>query len=659
MSRGDTKSRRQNTGGSKSSAIETHSGYNLRLLLFYPLIGAMFAVLAAGSAYRQLFHSGEYSEQEKVQSQRRIVEPAPRGNIYDRNGQLLAGSRPRFGAVIYLDELRHEFHIEYLRIRKNYRETGDKDIPNASQLEQIARYTVVQRYLDLINRAIGRDDKVDSRDLTKHYHEQLLLPYSLVEDLTPEDFAKLIETLPTRSPLQLFASSTRYYPHGSAAAHALGYVGVAKELDADGLPGEELTTFKLKGIHGRDGLEREYDSLLKGEPGGTIYRVDPAGYRVNPAVEQKEPVKGHDLTCSLDLDLQLAAEEAFGDQVGSAVALDVKTGEVLVMASKPDYDLSSFAPFLSQAASAEIEEKQAWANRATSSFYPPGSTFKIVTSIAALRSGSIKPDEVIVDCEGTVRISGHNFVCENGLVRHGEILLAEAIAQSCDIYFYTAGIRTTADVIAAEARRFHLDQRTGIDLPGEPRRMIIPNTEWKQSVYHEPWFPGDTANMSIGQGFILVNPLEMACFAASVARNETVTVPTLLHHANAPVQHSPSIGLTAAQRAVLLEGMEGCVTHGTAKAISAPNFKIPGLRIAGKTGTAQIPGKKNVAWFICFAPAENPEVAIAVAAEGDIPGENYGGGRYAAPVANSILKKYFEKKAAAAAPKVVLASAGS
>jgi penicillin-binding protein 2 len=152
--------------------------------------------------------------------------------------------------------------------------------------------------------------------------------------------------------------------------------------------------------------------------------------------------------------------------------------------------------------------------------------------------------------------------------------------------------------------------------------------------------------MSIGQGYILENPLNMACFAASVARDEVYTKPTLVHRADAPLQHSEKIGLTAMQRAAILDGMEGCTIYGTGNYLTQlKELRIPGVRVAGKTGTAQIPGKKNAAWFICFAPLERPEIAIAVMLEGDVAGENYGGGRYASPVASAILKKYFEKKA--------------
>ncbi|NBQ58871.1 MAG: peptidoglycan glycosyltransferase, partial [Opitutaceae bacterium] len=196
-----------------------------------------------------------------------------------------------------------------------------------------------------------------------------------------------------------------------------------------------------------------------------------------------------------------------------------------------------------------------------------------------------------------------------------------------------------------------LDQRSGIELPNETGRMVIPDPAYKEKVIGEKWFPGDTANMSIGQGYVLVTPLEMACFAASVARNEVFTQPTLLHNPDAPVQHTESIGLSPTQRAALIEGMVGTTTYGTASTLNLDLFKIPGVRIAGKTGTAQKKvtkdgktGNINFAWFICFAPADNPEIAMAVMIEGETLGENFGGGRYAAPVAGSVLKKYFEKK---------------
>lgn len=642
-----------NLADQSGNLVESHKGYDPRVISFYFIIAVLLCVLVGGLAYQQLFRTDLHHDRERMQSQRRILVPGPRGNIYDRDGRLLVGNRPRFAVVIYLDELRQQFRREYIRVRKNYRAIGDKDIPSPSQMERIARASVVQRYLDQVNAILHRHERVDGKDLSNHFHRELLLPYTLIDDLAPEEYARLLESLPVSSPLQVYTSSTRYYPYGPAAAHTLGYVGVDSDIEAEDLPGEDLRTFKLKGSIGRDGLEKVFDDRLQGEPGGTIFRVDPAGYRINPPLEKRQPVQGQNLITSLDIDLQQAAEAKLREfnTPGAAVALDVHTGEVLVMASVPDYDLNTFSPRLSYAASKDIEQRQAWANRAISSTYPPGSTFKILTTIAALRSGAITPDQPIVDCEGVLHRYGGRFVCYNGRGHHGEVLLPDAIASSCDIYFDVAGWLTTADRIAAEARRFHLDRPTGIELPHETSRMVIPDEAWKLKHFGVKWYPGDTANMAIGQGYVLETPLNMACFVASVARGEVWTKPTLIHHANAPTQHTEPIGLTKSQRAALIAGMVGCTTTGTARVLTnIPGLRVTGVQIAGKTGTAQIPGNKNAAWFICFAPAEKPEIALAVAIEGDTAGEEFGGGLYAAPVASAILRAYFKKHPPPAPP---------
>jgi penicillin-binding protein 2 len=376
-------------------------------------------------------------------------------------------------------------------------------------------------------------------------------------------------------------------------------------------------------------------------------------------LEKHAPRQGNRLDISLDLELQVAAEKAidqFETLKGAAVALDVRTGEVLVLASKPDYDLNEFSPHLSEAAAQKIHDSGAWTDLAIAGVYPPGSTFKLVTAIAGLRSGLISPGSSTADCEGSMHIGARLFRCDNGNGHHGLIGFTEAIAQSCDIYFWTYGLKIGPDLIAAEARRFHLDRPTGIDLPYEVHRMLIPDPAWKKRVKDEAWFAGDTANMAIGQGDVGVTPMDMACFVASLARGETTTRPTLLHDPQRARQHMEPIGLTPAQYAAIVDGMERCTINGTGKIFATPTYGIPGLRFAGKTGTAQTTrdgNKINIAWFVCFAPLNNPQIAVAVAIEGDTPGEQFAGGHYAAPVAQAVLKAWFEKsqRAAASAPR--------
>jgi penicillin-binding protein 2 len=656
-----------NLADRSGSLVESHKGYDPRIVFFYFLIAALLITLVGGLARRQLLQSTSLSEKERQQNERRVIIPGPRGNIYDREGRVLVGNKPVFSVVLYIDELRPELRREQIRIRKNYLELDDKDIPSRSELEKIARVSVVQSYLDQVVKILGRDPagpeaKINAAKLMNHFHSSLLLPYTLLDNLDPADYAKLIEELPVSvngkpSPLQVYASSSRYYPFGAAAGHTLGFVRPGDEPEDEEVAGDDLQlrTFKLKGALGKGGLELQFDDILQGTPGGSVFRVDPSGFRINPPLEQVKPKQGKSITTSLDIDLQQLAEVGLGDQIGAVVALDVHTGEVLVLASKPDYgDMNEFSPRATKVVTDKIEEAGGWNNLAIAGAFPPGSTFKTVVSVAGLRSGRLNPNDTSVDCQGVTFIGRSRKTCDNGLGHHGHEDLTHAIADSCDIYFYRHGIDDIGpDAIATEARRLHLDQRTGIELPAETKRMLVPDRAWLKKERDLPWTDGYTANMAIGQGDLLVTPMQMACWAASLARGETTTKPYILHDPQRPVQHTEPLGLTAQQRAYIVDGMVGCTTYGTAKPLTnVAAFRVPGVKIAGKTGTAQwdvskngqYVGKINFAWFICFAPAENPQVAIALVVKGDTIGENFGGGDNAAPIAASILQKYFQKK---------------
>jgi penicillin-binding protein 2 len=560
----------------------------------------------------------------------------------------LVGNRPRFAVVLYLDELRSEFYREYNAIEEAYLEAHEKDIPSTAQISEIARFTVVDRYLERINRALNRETNLDSRSLRNHFSAKRLLPYTLIDDLQPEEYAKLIEQLPVNSPLQVYTTSTRFYPYGKAAAHVLGYVGADLDIQIDeAFPGADLMTFKMAGAEGRNGLEAQFEEHLQGEPGGTIYRVDPSGYRVE-SLERRLPVQGKNLVTSIDIDLQLAAETRMreNEMAGAAVAMDVHTGEILVMSSLPDYDLNDFAPRLSQTTAADINDRGAWLNRAMQGFYPPGSSFKILVAAAGLRHGLIDLDSE-TNCRGHYRVGNRLFECHDAHV-HGKIGLVQAISQSCNIFFYEHGLEIGADTLAQEARRYGFGDITHIDLPHESNRSLVADPAWKKERRGQSWSAGDTANMSIGQGFLLVTPLQMADFTASVARGQTRTVPHMIHDPERPRQFTEPMGLSPARYAALIGGMAESTITGTSRRTftEIKSMRIPGLRVAGKTGTAQKrtpEGTVNFAWFIAFAPIENPQIAIAVMFEGDVPGEETGGGTYSAPVAHEILAKWAEK----------------
>lgn len=624
--------------------VASREARDIRVFSFYFIVGALLLVLGAGAAYRQLIQNGAYGQTERLQQERRIIYPGPRGRILDRHGHVLAENIPQFSAVLDLAALQDQFQAEAEHIRANFRVSGERDI-TWGDIMQIAQVAIVKRYFDRVETLLGRHDDFDPAKLKAHLREQLLLPYTLIPNLTNEEFARMLEEFPVASPVQVVPTSVRYYPYGAAASHVLGYVAAEDNIEAEDFPGSDLMTFKMKGTVGRDGLEKEFDSELQGQAGGEIYRVSPAGYRVSPPVAVIQPRAGHDIVTSLDIDMQQAAETAIGDYTGAAVAIDVRTGEILVLASKPDYDLNQFPR--DPAAVAAATKEGAWNNYADSAAgrFAPGSTFKLVVSIAGLLSGRLNPDDTSVDCEGAIRIGNRIFRCDNGYGHHGRLKLPEAIAESCDIYFWEHGLDIGPQLILAQARRFGLDQPTGIDLPGEAHGLL-PDPALQRQETGAPWTAGETANISIGQGAIAVTPLEMACFAASLARGEIRTKPTLLHDPSRPEQDSEPIGLTPAQRAVLLQGMHEVTTMGTASLLSTVDLlKIPGVQIAGKTGTAQHGQGLDVAWFMCFAPLDHPEVAVAVAIQGDTPGETFGGGREAGPVAAMILKAYFAEKA--------------
>ncbi|MBT5901336.1 MAG: peptidoglycan glycosyltransferase [Opitutaceae bacterium] len=628
--------------------VQSHRGRDSRLQFFYIPIGLGGIALMLGLVFQQVWRSDLAETKATNQSQNRILVPGPRGNIYDREGRILVGNRPRFAVVLYLEELRTEIYREYVEIRKAYRAANDVDAPSVTQMSQIARFTVVQNYLAKINRALDRETELDARSLNRHFNAQRMLPYTLIDDLQPEEYARLLEQLPVNSPLQVYTTSSRFYPYGAAASHTLGFVSSNRDIEIDeDFPGKDLMTFKMVGSKGRDGLEGRFESTLEGKAGGTVYRVDPGGYRVE-ALHRRLPVQGENLISSIDIDLQLAAEERLReyDLAGGAVALDVNTGEVLVMASLPDYDLNDFSPRLTQTVATDINERGAWLNRPVNGLYPPGSAFKILVTIAGMQAGTITPEKTI-NCGGYYRVGNRLFPCHDGHA-HGEIALKTAISKSCNVFYYQHGLETGAHAIARTARQLGFGEPTGITLPSETRGSLVPDPDWKRERYDQSWVPGDTANFSIGQGYMLVTPLQMATFTASVARGQTQTTPYLTHDPNRPVQQTAPLGLTPGDYSALLEGMEECTISGTSRTsfTTIRNMRIPGLRVGGKTGTAQKrtpKGTINFAWFIAFAPIERPQIAIAVIVEGDAPGEETGGGTYSAPVARDILAKWAEK----------------
>ncbi|MGA1204482.1 MAG: penicillin-binding protein 2 [Opitutales bacterium] len=607
---------------------------NTRLYLIYLIVGICMLALVAGLAYRQLIQKELFDSAAERQNYRRILQPGPRGTIYDRNGRVLVGNRPLFSAAVFLNELRSEFREEYYHMVRSDRELGLN--PDRFTVNIEARKAVVQRYMNRLNHLLNRREEVDSSQIERHFSQSLLLPFPLISDLSQQEYARLVEQIPLDSPIQILSGTARWYPYGEAASHTLGFVSDSTEFPEGTVPGDQLLTFRNAAQIGRSGLEKEFNDRLQGVTGGEIWSVDPGGFQFERVVHEI-PGKGKDLQVSLDIDIQLAAEQAMADKIGALVAIEIETGEVLAIASKPSYDLNLLSPFISFKVDEEIREKGAWLNRATQGLYPPGSTFKLVTAIAALRAGSISA-ETFIDCEGFKIVGRRPFHCHRR-TGHGPEGIVEAIRDSCNVFFYTCGLDVGVWEIANEARRFHLDKPTGIELPSETRRMLIPDPEWKAArFYGESWFGGDTANLSIGQGFLLLTPLQMATFSASLARETTFIKPTLLHRAGEPKIGEP-IGIDPVDMALVKEGMRMAGERGTARLAGKP-----GMPVAGKTGTAQVrkDGRPTtLAWFVGYAPVQNPRIAIAVMIEG-VPEQEtaYGGGSTAAPIAKAVFQQY-------------------
>ncbi len=605
-----------------------------RLGVILLIIAMCMGSLVTGLAYRQLIQKEVFEAAAERQNYRRILMPGPRGLIYDRHNRVLVGNRPLFSAVVYLNELRPEFRDEYYRQVRRQRDLGLN--PDRYAVSTEARRIVVQRYLDQINALLGLANQVDSADIERHFAQSLLLPFPLVKDIPLEAYARLIEQIPVDSPIQVVAGIARWYPYGAAAAHTLGFVSDSTDFPGDTVPGESLLTFRHVTQVGRSGLEQQFNDTLQGLAGGEIWSVDPSGFQYQRVVHEL-PRKGEDLRVSLDIDVQLAAEAAMGGKTGAVVAIEIATGEVLALVSQPAYDLNDLSPFLSFAIDRDIRERGAWLNRATQGLYPAGSTFKLVTALAALRAGVVHQGTVI-NCPGYHLVGNRVFNCHRRS-GHGPEDLVGAIRDSCNVFFYSCGLSAGVWAIADEARRFHLDAPTGIELPAETRRMLVPDPEWKASrFYGESWFAGDTANLAIGQGFLLLTPMQMAVFAASLARETTFVQPTLLHRRQ-PATTGEPIGLPPGQLALLKEGMRQAGERGTARLAGSP--KMP---VAGKTGTAQVrkDGRPTtLAWFIGYAPADDPRIAVAVLVEG-VPHQEteYAGGLTAAPIAKAVFQRY-------------------
>jgi penicillin-binding protein 2 len=603
------------------------------------VFGVLLAIVLAGLTRVQLLRSADYVARGQRQSHRELVLPAPRGNIYDREHRLLATNRVPSTVVLNLGELRNEAAREGQSL--SFGDMPSRRVnPSAKE-----RQAVVQRHLDRLNALTGRAVTLDPARLEWAYRHRPNVPFVLMDDLPVREATRVAAAFARSATVQLVRTPRRWYPFGRTAAQVLGGVHHEVVRGAGRLSTEGYRSLAATGTTGNSGIEKLFNGRLAGQPGTAVVQVDASGFVAGSPLVTQEPKTGGDVVLSLDVDLQLAAERAMGESAavgGAAVALSVQTGEVLAMVSKPDYDLNVVSPAFAPVVTQQIDAQEGWLNRAMQGLYPPGSTFKILTVLAGLRTGALHVDDV-VQCDGYLEMGGRRFPCHRA-GGHGEVTLETAMAYSCNVFAYQVGLAAGPEALAAEARRFHLAQLTGIELPAETDRMLVPDPQWKRRVRREPWTDGDTCNYATGQGFVRYSPLQAACAIAALARRESLTVPTILYGPQRrPTGTRPAepLGLADGDYAALVASLEAVVQIGSGR-----DAQVPGVRVAGKTGTAQVvgrEGKANVAWFVAFAPVEQPRIAVAVALEGPDIGVEFAGARHAAPVVREMLGTYFHK----------------
>ncbi|MDR0428439.1 MAG: hypothetical protein LBG86_00165 [Puniceicoccales bacterium] len=611
-----------------------------RIWTFYIILISVYVYLVFGLFWRQILQHRHFLAKERQQSHRRILTAASRGNIYDRNGRLLAGNRLRFSLVAYLNELQAEFAQEYRRRTQLLRR---EELPIDVSLERSrARLGVLRHHLELVEKHLGKEIPISRHAIDRHHAQQLLLPMVICDDLPADDFAKLVELLPPDGPLQWDISTVRHYPYGSAAAHIIGYASSSVDFSDEDFMGKQFKTFAGRGSIGRAGIEESMNEVLRGVNGGSIWIVDPSGKKCQKIFSQSA-MQGTDVTLSMDIDLQKIAEEAIRGEIGCAILMDVQTGEVLAMANSPSFNLNDLTPRISTKTYEAINADGAWINQCIQGIYPVGSIFKLVAAEIFLQRGIVNRTTEH-SCHGHTTVGNRIIRCANHYER-GNLSFPRALAKSCNSLFVDLIFKVPLDDFIGEICRFGFGKRTGIELPHETCHSLVPTPQWKKVYGYSRWTDGDTANLVLGQGYLLATPLQVNAFTASLAGRRMRTRPTILRASRDISLEGESLPLSSEAYETLLEGMCGCVEYG-----SGHRCHIDGLSIAAKTGTAQIRSdnqSSHLAWFTAFAPAGGgkiPRVAVTVMLREPFNGRAYGGGSDAAPAARKILRAYFQDR---------------
>ncbi len=610
-----------------------------RLRLAGALILLVLLVFVVRLFQLQVLEGDELRRRSEQNSVRQVRLEAPRGEVLDREGRVLASTRPAYRVEVTPNDLAARANT--------FAALGQLLQAEPAVLDEMA------------GSSTGRG----------RFRRRVL-----ADDLDFETLAQVESHRFAMPGVATHVEPRRHYLDGPLAAHLLGTIG---EIRADQLERERFRDYRAGDVIGQTGLEARFESHLRGREGGRNVMVDAAGREVGDPLLEVPPVPGGRVVLSLDRDLQRAAEEGFAHvpegeplHMGAAVALDVATGDVLALASRPTFDPNDFAGGIDTATWKGLtsDDWDPLQNRAIQNHYPPGSTHKAIVAAALLQEGVIGRHTTAF-CPGFFRFGGRIYRCWKR-AGHGTVDVIDALRESCDVFFYTYGQKLGIDKLAVYAKAFGIGRKQGLGL-GSEAPGLVPSSSWKRRRFGQPWFPGETVSASIGQGFNLYTPMQLAVAYAAIASGGKVMKPRLVLRLETQdgitVKHFPTevvgeVPVTPARLALVRAGLRAVVEEpgGT-----GPRARVPGVEVAGKTGTAQVVRLERVegldeheipirqrdhGWFAAFAPVDDPEIAVAVFVEHGLHGSTA-----AAPIAQRILARYFEKKHGA--PLVAAASA--
>ncbi|MEY3402088.1 MAG: Penicillin-binding protein 2, partial [Cyanobacteriota bacterium] len=550
--------------------------------------------------YLQIIQGAKHRQRAESNRVRTIPKQPERGNIFDRNGKLLASTR--YPRSVYLWPMAHR--------KSSWSVVG----PRLAQILEISE-----------------------AEIEKTLEESAVNPSSLIRiarNLNEAQVTALREYENELPGVEINTEAVRYYPYGKELAHILGYT---REITAEQLKKKKAQGYRLGDVMGQMGIEKAYEKLLRGEWGGQQIEVDGSG-RPLRVLGTKQAKSGNDLHLTIDLETQIAAEKALGNRNGAIVAIDPKNGAILAMVSHPSFDPNIFSKQkLSQKDWESLQgSEHPLVNRAISVF-PPASTFKIVTTTAALESGQFSPDTVL-QTYGSLTIGGTRFG-EWNHAGFGPLGFVGALQWSSDTFFYQIGKRIGGPTLISWTRKYGFGQKTGFEFTTEEAKGLVPDENWKQKVWKRDWTVGDTINMSIGQGALQTTPLQVAVMFAVPANGGYRVQPHLLKDNEEAKSWRESLNLKPTTVNVLRAGLRKVVSEGTGKVLNTPTLPP----VAGKSGTAEAwrrGVKENHAWFGAYAPADKPEILVVAFAEHS----GGGGGSVAAPMILAVMEKHFAGK---------------